>query len=85
MTLSTLNDDQAEELVKQADMAMYRAKDAGRDQVCFFDPAMQSEVLERAMLLRDLRQALDNDEFCLFYQPVVDGSIKLRSLFCSYF
>lgn len=77
VTLFTLNDDQAEELVKQADMAMYRAKDAGRDQVCFFDPAMQSEVLERAMLLRDLRQALDNDEFCLFYQPVVDGQQRI--------
>lgn len=72
VTLFSLTDDDAEELVKQADMAMYKAKDAGRDQICFFDPAMQTEVVQRAMLLRDLRQALDNREFCLFYQPVVD-------------
>lgn len=77
VTLFTLGEDQAEELIKQADMAMYRAKDAGRDQICFFDPAMQSEVVERAMLLRDLRQALDNGEFCLFYQPVVSQARRV--------
>ncbi|SEG65665.1 PAS domain S-box-containing protein/diguanylate cyclase (GGDEF) domain-containing protein [Halopseudomonas aestusnigri] len=77
VTLFSLIDDQPEELVKQADMAMYRAKDAGRDQVCFFDPAMQTEVVARAMLLRDLRQALENHEFCLFYQPVVDGQQRI--------
>lgn len=77
VTLFSLKEDRAEELIKQADMAMYRAKDAGRDQICFFDPVMQTEVLVRAMLLRDLRQALDNQEFCLFYQPVVDQQQRI--------
>ncbi len=65
----TLQD--ADELLKPADMALYKAKDAGREQVCFFDNALQSEINQRALMLRELRLALEQDELRLFYQPVV--------------
>lgn len=61
----------ADELIRQADIALYKAKDAGRDQLCFFDNALQNETNQRAQLLRELRQALELDALRLFYQPVV--------------
>lgn len=69
--------EQAEEVLKQADMALYKAKEAGGNQVVFFDPALQEDVNARASLLADLRQALDRQELCLYLQPVVnaDGEV----------
>nr|WP_269752160.1 EAL domain-containing protein [Thiocapsa bogorovii] len=63
-----------EELMKQADMAMYRAKAAGRDTVRFFDPEMHVEVSARAALATSLREGLEHGEFVLHYQSQVDGS-----------
>jgi diguanylate cyclase (GGDEF)-like protein len=62
-----------DELMKQADLAMYGAKAAGRNAVRFFDPAMASAVKERAALENDLRQALQEQQFFLHYQPQMDG------------
>ncbi|SDP47405.1 PAS domain S-box-containing protein/diguanylate cyclase (GGDEF) domain-containing protein [Rhodoferax sp. OV413] len=63
----------AEELLKQADMAMYQAKAEGRDGLRFFDPAMQAVVNARAGLEADLRQGLALGQFLLHYQPQVDA------------
>ena len=66
-----------EEVMKQADLAMYRAKAASRNTVRFFDPAMESVMLARAALERDLRQALEEHQFVLHYQAQVAGDYHL--------
>jgi diguanylate cyclase (GGDEF)-like protein/PAS domain S-box-containing protein len=67
-----------DELLKRADLAMYQAKAAGRNTWRFFDPQMQAAVLARAALDADMRQAVQNDELLLHYQPMVDaaGTVK---------
>ncbi|MCX7192071.1 MAG: EAL domain-containing protein [Proteobacteria bacterium] len=60
-------------LMKQADMAMYQAKDAGRNAVRFFDPAMQQAVETHAQLEADLHRALQDQQLYLYYQIQMDG------------
>ena len=67
----------AGELLRQADIAMYQAKTAGRNTLRFFDPGLESAVKARAALEADLRQALVHREFLLHYQPQVDGQGRL--------
>ncbi|MFY3382930.1 EAL domain-containing protein [Paracidovorax sp. MALMAid1276] len=62
------------ELLKQADLAMYQAKTAGRNTLRFFDPDMQAVVTTRAALEADLRAALVQDEFLLHFQPQMHQS-----------
>jgi diguanylate cyclase (GGDEF)-like protein len=67
-----------EGLIKQADMAMYRAKDAGRDTYAFFDEDMHREASRRHQLEGRMRHALERGEFRLHYQPkarLSDGRI----------
>lgn len=63
-----------EDLLQRADLALYKAKEDGRNLLRFFNPEFQSEVNERMELLRDLRLALHRQELRLFYQPIVDAA-----------
>jgi diguanylate cyclase (GGDEF)-like protein/PAS domain S-box-containing protein len=62
-----------DELLKRADLAMYRAKASGRNTLRFFDPQMQVTVTARAALEADLRRGVREGQFVLHYQPQVDG------------
>lgn len=62
----------ADELLKHADLAMYHAKDEGRNTLRFFDPHMQAVANERAHLQTRLHQALRLGQFELYYQPQVN-------------
>ena len=69
----------AEELLKRADLALYRAKAQGRDSLCFFDPGMESSAAGRVALLADLKIALQTGEFVLHYQPQVNTARRVVS------
>ena len=61
-----------DELMRQADLAMYQSKSAGRNALHFFDPQMQAAVFQRVQLDNDLRSSLEQGDFRLHYQPQVD-------------
>jgi diguanylate cyclase (GGDEF)-like protein len=65
-----------EELLKQADIAMYQAKKSGRNMLKFFNPEMQDIINTRSILIGELRHALENNQFKLFYQIQTDSSHK---------
>ena len=62
----------AETLVRNADAAMYRAKESGRDASRFYAPAMNANALEELELESDLRRALEREQLALHYQPLID-------------
>ncbi len=79
ITLSRMNYQHPDEILEDADTAMYRAKHQGRGCYAIFDPAMQARAVERSRLERDLRRAITAEEFHLHYQPIFaisDGSLK---------
>jgi EAL domain-containing protein (putative c-di-GMP-specific phosphodiesterase class I) len=72
------NETSIDELLKQADLAMYKSKAMGRNGMRFFDPAMQAIVVERAAIEMDLRTAIQDHQFVLLYQAQVgsDGRVS---------
>jgi diguanylate cyclase (GGDEF)-like protein len=69
----------AEELLKHADIAMYRAKNSGRGRFVFFEESMNIELLERALMERELRLAIAREQFTVHFQPRVglrDGRLQ---------
>jgi diguanylate cyclase (GGDEF)-like protein/PAS domain S-box-containing protein len=73
-TLFKGNQTSIDDLVKQTDLTMYKAKSSGRNTFRFFDPAMETALKERADLEADLRRALDASQFVLHYQAQVNGN-----------
>ena len=66
-----------EELLSQADSAMYYAKDSGRNTFRFFDSRLQKRISERVDLEADLRQSIERKELFLLYQPLIEGKGKV--------
>ena len=64
--------DSADELLRKADVAMYRAKQKGRAQYAIFDTQMSAQALERLQMEMDLRRAIKQRELQLHFQPIVD-------------
>ena len=64
----------ADDVLKHADSALYRAKDEGRNAIRFYQPSMQATADARLAMERDLRRALLHDQLSLHYQPKVDDS-----------
>ena len=73
-TIFSGDEQNSEELLKQADIAMYQAKRAGRNALRFFDPQMQETINMRVALEGELHKALAQQEFQLYYQVQVDGT-----------
>ncbi|MGI8538656.1 MAG: putative bifunctional diguanylate cyclase/phosphodiesterase [Rubrobacteraceae bacterium] len=71
VVVSSPGEDRADELLRDADLAMYAAKKKGKDSHEVFDPSMSVHALKRLKLETDLRRALDGDEFVIHYQPKV--------------
>jgi diguanylate cyclase (GGDEF)-like protein len=76
ITLAPQDADNADALVRHADLALYKAKSEGRNRYRFFETAMEAEARDRRDLEEDLRRALLHDEFELHYQTVVDAGRK---------
>jgi len=72
ITVYPFDDERIEELLKDADTAMYRAKEGGRDNYQFFTADMTAHAVERMQMEQDLRKALERDELVLYYQPQID-------------
>ena len=62
----------ADDLLREADIALYAAKDHGKDQFAVFEPSMSHLPLERLQLESDLRHGLEHDEFRVYYQSIIE-------------
>ncbi|MGY6530311.1 MAG: EAL domain-containing protein [Cyanobacterium sp.] len=72
VTLSSIGYKNAEEMVRDADLTMHQAKTMGKNCYQLFKPIMHTELVQKLQLESYLRQALDNKELELFYQPIID-------------
>ena len=70
----------ADTLMKNADTAMYRAKDEGRNNYQFYTPSVNQEGIERLKMETMLRHAIERDEFVIYYQPRINTKIVSLSV-----
>ncbi len=71
IALSSSGYDKPEDILRDADTAMYRAKENGKARYEVFDVDMHTRAVSRLQLESDLRQAIEKKEFCVFYQPII--------------
>lgn len=71
ITLSTMGYESSEEMLRDADLAMYRAKSQGKSRSAIFNKTMHRVAVKRLNLENDLRKALDREEFEVYYQPII--------------
>jgi diguanylate cyclase (GGDEF)-like protein/PAS domain S-box-containing protein len=69
-----------EDVLRDADTALYQAKQAGKSCTCIFDPQMHQRAMTRWSTETELRRAIERDEFELHYQPIVNGAGRLAAL-----
>lgn len=74
ITIAPVDGEKSEILLKNADTAMYRAKEQGKNQYCFFSYSMGKELVKKISIENNLRYALENNEFKLYYQPQINLS-----------
>jgi len=72
ITMLPADNPDAEYWLQNADLALYAAKQQGKDGISFFDPHIQTSVTQELQLEQELRRAIEVDQFTLFYQPLVD-------------
>ncbi len=71
IALSSSGYDRPEDILRDADIAMYRAKENGKARYEMFDHAMHARAVSRLQLESDLRRAVEQKEFCVYYQPII--------------
>jgi len=69
-----------DEVLRDADIALYQAKQAGKSCTCMFDPQMHERAMARWSTETELRHAIERDQFEVHYQPIVDGAGRLAAL-----
>ncbi|HEY3983333.1 cyclic di-GMP phosphodiesterase [Cedecea sp.] len=80
ISLAPQHGEERENLIRNADTAMYTAKESGRGKFCVFSPEMNQRVFEYLWLDTNLRKALDNDQLVIHYQPKMTWRGEVRSL-----
>jgi diguanylate cyclase (GGDEF)-like protein/PAS domain S-box-containing protein len=71
IAMSEINVEDAQDLLRNADTALYKAKASGRARYALFDLGMHDSAVKLLQLETDLRKALEKDEFCVYYQPII--------------
>ncbi len=64
----------AADIMRYADMALYRAKNEGRNRACIYDAVMDADLSQRKLVEQDLRETIENDRLKVFYQPIFNAS-----------